>query len=317
MAKIEHYVNLFIKDKETKLSESTMINYLTYTNKYILPYWKGKEITDINITDTEKFRDEIYDNVSFKTASNIMSVLKQILDIAVRDNVIPNNPCRYLKPKVKPNSNKKEIKIQNEEILKLLDKSKNSLLKGGIGVIIQAKLGLRRNEVLGLKWKNICLEKENPYIEVENALNRVKSKVVENKKVYFELGSTKTLNSMRKIYISDEFKEFFITYRNLYIYQCLFFNNECFVLPNNIQNPDLFMLPSKYEYYFNSIKKEACVKNKITLHSLRHYFISNKIHDGVPIDIVKKWVGHKSINTTIDTYTYTSEENLIKFKDKI
>jgi integrase len=64
---------------------------------------------------------------------------------------------------------------------------------------------------------------------------------------------------------------------------------------------------SNYGYHF----KKACQlaglidadgKAKYTPRSLRHFFASTALANGVPIHEVSRWLGHRSVKTTIDTY---------------
>ncbi|MFE1802359.1 tyrosine-type recombinase/integrase [Streptomyces sp. NPDC059517] len=64
---------------------------------------------------------------------------------------------------------------------------------------------------------------------------------------------------------------------------------------------------STFGYHF----KKACVaadvvdvdcKAKYTPGSLRHFFASTALANGVPILEVSRWLGHKSIKTTVDIY---------------
>ncbi|MFF1421236.1 tyrosine-type recombinase/integrase [Streptomyces sp. NPDC058280] len=43
-------------------------------------------------------------------------------------------------------------------------------------------------------------------------------------------------------------------------------------------------------------------KAKYTPCGLRHFFASTALANGVPIHEVSRWLGHRSINTTIDIY---------------
>ncbi|KIF71937.1 integrase [Streptomyces sp. AcH 505] len=64
---------------------------------------------------------------------------------------------------------------------------------------------------------------------------------------------------------------------------------------------------STYGYHF----KKACASAdlvevdgaaKYTPHSLRHFFASTALVNGVPIHEVSRWLGHRSVKTTIDIY---------------
>ncbi len=62
-----------------------------------------------------------------------------------------------------------------------------------------------------------------------------------------------------------------------------------------------------YSYHFKKACKAAGLilangKPKYTPHSLRHFFASTALANGIPIHEVSSWLGHKSIKTTVDIY---------------
>jgi integrase len=64
---------------------------------------------------------------------------------------------------------------------------------------------------------------------------------------------------------------------------------------------------STYGYHFRKACKAAGLvdadgKPRYTPHSLRHFFASTALGHGVPIHEVSRWLGHKSIKTTVDIY---------------
>ena len=62
-----------------------------------------------------------------------------------------------------------------------------------------------------------------------------------------------------------------------------------------------------YTYHFKKALKDAGIvkpdgKPKYTPHGLRHFFASTALAAGIPIHEVSRWLGHKSIKTTVDVY---------------
>jgi len=62
-----------------------------------------------------------------------------------------------------------------------------------------------------------------------------------------------------------------------------------------------------YGYHFKKACRAAGLvdvsgKPKYTPHSLRHFFASTALANGIPIHEVSRWLGHKSIKTTVDIY---------------
>jgi integrase len=66
------------------------------------------------------------------------------------------------------------------------------------------------------------------------------------------------------------------------------------------------------DYYNREIWKpaiaEAGLPGDTTFHDLRHTFASTALAEGVPISEVSRWLGHKSITTTVDLYGHLVPE---------
>lgn len=56
-------------------------------------------------------------------------------------------------------------------------------------------------------------------------------------------------------------------------------------------------------------------KPKYTPHSLRHFFASTALAAGIPIHEVSRWLGHKSIKTTVDIYGHLVPEAWDRCRD--
>ena len=55
--------------------------------------------------------------------------------------------------------------------------------------------------------------------------------------------------------------------------------------------------------YFHRLCDKAGLKPTGGTHTLRHTFVTRCIESNIPVHIISKWVGHKSVNITLDTYT--------------
>ena len=314
---IQELIDKYFNTKIQNIVSSTAINYKGYIYNYILPYFKDKYIEDLTVYDIAEFNEWLVNkNKSEKTISNIISLLKQIMDMATVDNIISINPCRYL-DRTKGSMIKEKSIISKEDIEKMIDYARGSLLEGGIGIILNIRLGLRRGEVLALRWQDLILNEKDSNIFVRHSLRRTNSVDIEGRKSYYELSNTKTKKSIRKIPLNKDLEDLIIKYKELYIEKCSNINYNYFIIPSRYNKPSEFMLPSKYDYYFKRLKSQIGLSSDVTLHTLRHTFITEQINKGTPVNIVQAIVGHESVATTIDVYTHTSNENIKKYKDNL
>lgn len=69
-----------------------------------------------------------------------------------------------------------------------------------------------------------------------------------------------------------------------------------------------------YSYHFTRALKDAGIVRpdgtpKYTPHCLRHFFASTALANGIPIHEVSRWLGHRSIKTTVDIYGHLVPES--------
>ena len=75
------------------------------------------------------------------------------------------------------------------------------------------------------------------------------------------------------------------------------------------------------DYYNREIWKPALdaagLLPDTTFHDLRHTFASTALAEGVPISEVSRWLGHKSITTTVDLYGHLVPEASGRARDAL
>ena len=97
-----------------------------------------------------------------------MNVLyKCIFTAAKESKVIKNNPTTNLSSKTGGIPQEDKIPLTDEQVERLLDAIKG--LPPYVFVMIGLYAGLRREEILGLKWDSVYLDTDAPYLTVRRA----------------------------------------------------------------------------------------------------------------------------------------------------
>ncbi len=185
------------------LRPATVENYRNYLENHIIPALgklKLKQLTSIQIqqlyNDTKtkgrvkRFEKTTDHSLSNRTVRGTHMVLHSCLDQAVRERIIPRNPCDNCKI---PKLEKKEMKIiPPEKIGAYLAEAEQY----GVLPIFYLELtsGLRRGELMALRWDD--LDAENRVISVSKQVNRIKGELV--------VSTPKTANSVRKVAIPQQ-----------------------------------------------------------------------------------------------------------------
>lgn len=218
---------------------------------------------------------------------------------AVNKDILRKNPAKGV------NTPKKEAYhadyYTENELKKTLAITKGTDIEVPIYLCIH--FGLRRSEVMGLKWSAIDFEKKE--FLVCNTVTRKECNDGKRKTMYVAKQITKTESSRRKIPLSDSDVAYLKSVKTKQE-GCFRETEEYadYVCVNEVGN---LINPEHIGKKFSKILKEHEMRH-IRLHDLRHSAISLLIAKGVPASVVQAIAGHSSIKTTIDTYTHIGTE---------
>ncbi len=216
--------------------------------------------------------------LSIKTVRNINQMISSALNCAVEQYLIPANPTKGC---VLPKLERKEMKILPLESLgAFFEEARRS----GVFELyyIDLATGLRRGELLGLKWSDIDLDKG--IIHVRRQILRQNGKVIE--------APLKTKNSYRSIAIgADAIK----------VLKGMEQKDE-YVFPSPYGGP---MSPDSVLHMLQRVLKRAGLE-RIRFHDLRHTFSVLALQNGVDVKTLSSMLGHYSAGFTLDTYAHVT-----------
>ena len=233
-------------------------------------------------------------SLSPKSIRHIHTVIRSALEQALRERLISINPADAA---VLPRNYRKEMKILDiQGITKFLSAAKGSRYYTAFLLILAT--GLRRGEALGLRWKDIDLQKG--VINVKQQLVRVKGG--------FMFSDLKTELSRRMVAIDDdivqELKEHMESQmlerqKNHQIYE----KNDL-VFCSEIGKP---IPPRNFVRYFKAILKKAGL-DEIRLHDLRHTYATMVLGQGISHKTLQENLGHYSASFTIEMYGHNTQD---------
>jgi integrase len=223
-----------------------------------------------------------------KTVRHIHSTLRAALNIALRWGLVARNVATLVSP---PRLQAKEIKPMSQgEIKAFLNTIKGDRLE--CLFLIAFSLGLRRGELLGLRWQDIDLEART--LRVSLALQRVSGKL--------ELSEPKTDRSRRALPLTDGLISALRTHRARQREERLLagpkWKENGFVFSSSIGTP---LEPRNLIRKFQAILKKANLGH-YRFHDLRHSCATMLIAQGAPARTVMDILGHSQISLTMNTY---------------
>ena len=200
---------------EKRLKNNTFENYKYMYNTFVRPVIGSKRISTLKKSDIKKYYNYLVDERNLKpsTIDNIHTVLHQVLQIAVDDDFIRNNPSdnvlRELKKAHCFQSEKRRALTKPEQELFLNFLKTHPVYEHWYPVFaVMIGTGLRVGEVTGLRWCDIDME--SGMIDVNHTLVYYDHRTEGSKSgCYFNVNTTKTPASMRQVPMLGFVKEAF------------------------------------------------------------------------------------------------------------
>ena len=261
-----------------ELKESTRQNEIAYYQTNIAHIIGNTPLNNIKPEELKTFLL----NLSNK---NKQRVCKRILDnmfMRIQDNgLLPNNPMKQFKIKFtsdiiehdeEDTSKNKYLSLEEREILlNNLRKSKYYYITAFI-----LETGLRKGEALALTWQDI-----NGHIRINKSYNSTLNQIT----------TPKTAESKRLLPLFTRAKAVLDS------------------LPATEKVGRIFKDINSQSFTITLARvSERVLGYKITPHDLRHTFASYGLENGVAPKIMQKWLGHSSIQTTLNIYMHASKQ---------
>jgi integrase len=237
-----------------------------FTLRHLTDFFSGYYVFDITPRVMDQYKSERLEKVSPSTVNREIACLRHMLNKAKDWRYIKSNPISGMKMLKEPPGRLRFL--NEEEIEKLLDASLPYLRSI---VITALNTGMRRSEILNLKWSDIDFRRKAIILK-----------------------ETKN-NEIREIPINDllfrELKKIPLQIRS------------DFVFCNRQGEPY-----QKVHKGFRAALKRAGIKD-FRFHDLRHTFASHLVMNGVNLRAVQQLLGHKDIRMTM-RYSHLSQEHL-------
>ncbi len=232
--------------------------------------------------------------------------LKAAFEMAVDEGRLVRNVVKLVTP---PEYKPKERDIWSKaEVRKFLRAAAPTRLHAAWRLSLY---GLRRGEVLGLRWSDIDLKDKTLTVRQARVLVDYKVRVEE----------PKSHNGRRTLPLDDDLVAALVELRKRQAQESevagaaygarladldWYTDGDKYVVTDELGTP---LHPESYSGEFTRMLKRAGLP-KIRLHDSRHTTLSLLEKAGVPISIISKWAGHYDSSFTMKTYVHASDDDL-------
>lgn len=296
------FADFMLKWLEIAKSSIQITTYASYQGMIqgvIEPYFRkeGIRLADLKAVDLQEFYTKQLERVTANSVIHYHANIHKALKYAVKIDLIPTNPADKVE-RLKKNAFRGDF-YSAEEINALLAIVRGTKLE--IPVLLGAFYGLRRSEVLGLKWDAIDFEANT--LEIRHILTQA---YLDGKKVLVQADRAKNKSSLRTLPLIPEIRDRLLEIKGQQeVYKKLCgrcYNKEylgylCVDEVGNILRPN---------YISESFPKllKANGMRPIRFHDLRHSCASLLLANGVPMKQIQEWLGHSDFSTTANIYAH-------------
>ena len=282
---------------------TTYASYCYSIKSRIVPYFHGKELLlrDVTPKDIQEFyQHELnVDGISANTVIHHHANVRKALQYAFITGMISSNPAdRVQRPKKQPFKGN----IYNEEELETLFQ----VVKGTpieLAVLLGAFYGLRRSEIVGLKWDSVDFFQKT--FTIRHTVTQV---CIDGKELTVARDRTKTKSSCRTLPLVAPFEKVLLDLKQRQEEnRRLCGNSYCkkyldYIYVNEIGER---IKPNYISSHFPLVLEHNHLR-KIRFHDLRHSCASLLYAHGVSLKEIQEWLGHSDISTTSNIYTHLS-----------
>ena len=284
----EHYAKV-------KVRPSSHQTYRGYIDNHIKPNIGKIQLEKLTSLELQKFYKRLLEKgrvnriesrkqskgLSAKTVRNIHQIISSAMQLAREQNLIIGNPAEGC---ALPRLEHREMKtLPVEQLQSFLREAKDS----GVFELYYLELatGLRRGELLGLKWEDIDLERGD--LRVKRQIARINGEVVE--------APLKTKNAYRTLPLAADTIDVLEAQRKKA-------GDSPWVFPGPTGGP---ISPDSVLHMLHRVLKRAGLP-RVRFHDLRHTFATLALQNGVDVKTVSGMLGHFSAGFTLDTYAHVT-----------
>ncbi|MED4676802.1 site-specific integrase [Bacillus nitratireducens] len=277
-----------------------------YLNSRIIPSLGNIKLAKLTSLHMQNYVNSLRDEgLKRGTIEKIIKLIRNSLEHAIDLELITKNVAAKTKL---PKGDKEELTVWNEQEVQLFLKATQD---SRYSMVFHMALvtGMRQGELLGVRWKDVNLEKGHLTI----------SQTLSHDGKTFLLGG-KTKSSLRKILLPASTVAKLKKHRTFVLKEKLSQGEE-------YQYNDLVMCtpsgtpinPANVRRSLNALIKKAAVP-RIRFHDLRHTHATLLLAKGVNVKVISERLGHSNIKITLDTYSHvlpTMQEDAVNKIEEI
>ena len=309
------------------LRESTKSSYLCTYDHYVRDTFGKKRIADIKYSDVLQFYYYLLNEVkiSLGTLDTVHCLLHPTFQLAVRDEIIRNNPTDGVMKEISRESSKNRgirhaLTVEQQRAFMEYIANHPIYYHWWPMFTVLLGTGCRIGEALGLRWQDLDYDKRT--ININHSLSYYQKP--ESNKSVLRISKPKTEAGIRTIPMLDIVKDAF---EMLYEEQLengfneteidgmsgFIFCNRFGTVPNpQTVNHTIKRIANSYNadevVRAKKERRDPIILPNFSCHHLRHTFCTRLCENETNLKVIQSIMGHRNIETTMDIYAEATEE---------
>jgi integrase len=305
------YMLTWLSYMETEVDPVTYAGYYNSVVEVIVPYFrkKGVKLHELTATDLKDFYryERLGDQETQKGPKKGTTVVRYhanihtALEVATADNLVTRNVAHKMRPATDKFIGSFYLM---DEAIDLMKVAKGTPLE--LAVMFGLFYGLRRSEIVGLKWQNFDLVNGTFTIAHTVTSYRLNGKTVRHAK-----DKTKNQSSLRSLPLIPIFIDMLTVLKAKQKEDRLVFAEyysqkyQDYVYVNDIGQ---LMSPNYISSAFPKLLRKHGLRH-IRFHDTRHSCASLLLKNGVSMKEIQAWLGHSDYGTTANLYAHLDVDN--------
>lgn len=330
---VREWVEIFKATYRTRVNEAYLDGDATPYNRLVDRIGKMR-VVDVRESDLQKALNAV-SGKSFSTVNKYLQAIKRVFERARKNKLIPENPAADLiMPPYEKGSHRA---LERWEVELILANWNSPATHAGLWVMIMLLCGLRRGEMMALRWESVNLVNRTLEVREVAVISRTgegRVKIEERAKsdaglrvlpicnlLYDALCSVPEEKRVGFVCLSAKGKQLTesAVIRGIETF--------CRVMERILNNE-----PPTQRGRRTDVERKKAEKKKLpekprkpfefTSHDLRHTYATALYDAGVPVKAAQYFLGHSDVRITLELYTHLSKEResasraqMVKFLD--
>ncbi len=301
---VGQWLKTWLETVRAEISPKSHERYTEIVENFLVPTLGNLPVAKISPVDIQKAyngwatggrRDRKLGGLSPRTRRHIHRILRSALSRAVEQQVIARNPADVFRKRLPKVERREFLTLSTEQSVRLLDAIKHT--RTYWPALIALTTGMRRGEVLGLRWRNVDLDCATMRVieSLEQTKQGLRFKAPKTEKARAITLPAFVVAELRRLKKEQaaELEQFGVRQ-----------DGQTLVCGQVDGRP---LQPRSLTHEFSRLVARVVDLPRVRFHDLRHSHATQMLLAGVHPKVAQERLGHSTITTTLDLYSHVTD----------